>query len=128
MAFVGVLCMACSMRVVPSELTGTYEVYYPFGRGSLRIKSSGQYEQVLHIGSRTATARGEWKYVEDGGQGILAQSCLSATNAFGEISAGWETPSSHACGWSVGLRFLFGGPVEISDDKQYHYRKVSSDE
>lgn len=123
---VGLLSGGCSTRVVPSELTGTYQVRYPFGHGSLYLSANGQYEQVLEIDGRKASARGEWKYVEGGGsQGILLQDCLSATNHHGELSPGWPKHVG-SFGWGVQRRFLIIGAIELADDEDYHYQKMSS--
>jgi hypothetical protein len=104
---------------------GSYTAIYPFGQGSLRLRSDGQYEQVLQINGRVASARGEWKYLEEGGQGILLQRCLSATDGAGRLNEQWETPYVGACGPSVGRRFVVAGAIEIADDEEYVYRKVS---
>jgi hypothetical protein len=125
--FLGVFSNACSARVDPSELTGTYSVHYPFGHGSLHLGTNGQYEQVLEIGGRTASARAEWtyfEYSEGEGQGLLLQRCLSATNKFGELNPEWERPFDGGCGWSITRRFFLFGAIELADDAQYDYRKV----
>ncbi len=124
--FVAILCCACSARVVRSELLGTYSVTYPFGHGSLHLESDGRYEQTLQIGGLSASVKGEWSYTREGEWDILLlQNCLSATDGAGKLKERWETPASGACSPSVARRFLRFGAIEISDDEDYSYRKVS---
>lgn len=126
LGLIGVFSQACSKHVDPSELVGTYSVTYPFGQGSLHLDSKGQYEQMLRIGGRTASAKGEWSHTEAGGhKAIFLQGCLSATNGFGSLNERWETPSNGACSWSITRRFVAVGAIELADDEQYYYREVS---
>jgi hypothetical protein len=107
---------------------GSYNVTYPFGHGSLRLKNDGQYEQVLQIKGRTASVKGEWSYTSEGGVDILLlQNCLAATDGSGELNENWEAPTKGACSPSVARRFLgVGGSIEITDDEEYSYRKAGS--
>jgi len=84
-------------------------------------------EQVLQIGSRTASAQGEWSYKEEGGWDILVlQNCLGATDGVGKLNERWETPSDGACSPSVTRGFLGFGAIEITDAEEYSYRKLST--
>jgi hypothetical protein len=118
---------ACSGRVnESSDLVGIYSVDFPFGHGSLRLGGDGQYEQVLQIGGRTASAKGKWSYEHQGGWDMFfLEHCLLATNGFGQLREDWGVPFNGACSPSIGRRFVVVGAIEIADDEEYSYRKIS---
>jgi hypothetical protein len=119
----GAFLQGCTRAVPPTEVPGTYEAHYPFGKATLTLGSDGRYQQTLQIGDRTASATGDWRYLED--QNILYQHCLAATNGFGRLNANWETPFAGGCVVPVTKRFWVVGAIEIDGDEMYHYRKTS---
>ena len=120
----GAFVQGCRGGVARAELPGTYEAHYPFGEATLTLGSDGRYRQTLRIGDRTASASGDWRYLDDLHH-VLYQRCLAATDGFGRLNAHWETPIAGGCVPAVTRRFWVAGAIEICDDESYCYRKTS---
>ncbi len=123
------LCLvACGCSSVHSEgeLVGQFHAAYSFGTADLRLLSNHKYSQVVHVGDESATADGEWSYKSSQGTMVLLlERCLSATNGFGKLSPTWKVPAEGACS-PAARRGTFGiGRVQIVDDDEVPYEKVS---
>jgi hypothetical protein len=110
--------------IVREELVGNYEVTFPFGHSSLRLGSDGRYTQKIEIGGERASTSGTWsRSAEDWFAHLTLQDPLHPTDGFGRMNQGWRTPVRGAFVMPIARRLVVGGPIEVTFDEVYAYRK-----
>lgn len=112
--------VACSIKVAPQDVVGTYEAKYPFGRSILVLQDNGTFTQRAEVaGEPLASSRGTWSFDESRST-LSLHGGLALDDGFGRLSREWKVAgdSPSLAVERVWLR------ITIEDSETYPHRKV----